>query len=88
MNSEVSREFVYQRVVELIREVVGTEPELIDEDASIDGALEMNSVTFVELQVAIEEELDVILDPIEIVERNRLGDIIDYIYECTREVRA
>jgi acyl carrier protein len=47
----------------------------------------MESLKFVELQVAIEDEFDIELDPIHIVELNRLGDIIDYIHDCIQAKR-
>lgn len=44
----------------LLHEIGGIAPETIRDDAAIDGDLELNSVTFVELQVALEDELDII----------------------------
>jgi len=69
----------------LLHEIAGIDPMLLNDDATIDGDLEMNSVTFVELQVALEEELDVIIDPIIVVELNRLGDIIDHLERLVAE---
>jgi acyl carrier protein len=57
------------------------------EDARLDNELLMESLKFVELQVAIEDEFDIELDPIHIVELNRLGDIIDYIHDCIQAKR-
>lgn len=78
----MTRDAVFRRVAELIHEIAGMPLEEITEEATIDGSLEMTSVVFVELQVTLEDELDILLDPIEIVELNRLGDIVDYIHRC------
>ena len=40
----------------------------------------MESVAFVELQVAIEDEYAIEIDPIRIVELNEFGAIGDYVY--------
>ena len=45
----------------------------------------MESVAFVEIQVALEEEYDIQVDPIEVVERNEFGRIVDYIHALTLE---
>jgi len=52
----------------------------MSEGATIDDELQMNSVAFVELQVAIEEEYSIQIDPIAVVELNRFGSIVDYIH--------
>jgi len=44
----------------------------------------MESVAFIEIQVALEEELDIEIDPVEILELNELNAIIEYLYERTR----
>lgn len=64
----------------LLREVAGISDELITDDATIDDDLRMQSVTLVEIQVAVEEEYEVAVDIIEVVERNRLRLIVDYIH--------
>jgi acyl carrier protein len=56
----------------------------ITDDATIDNELQMESVTFVELQVAIEDEFDIELDPIQVVELNAFGAIVDYVNELVR----
>ncbi|HYD47676.1 MAG TPA: acyl carrier protein [Terriglobales bacterium] len=86
-NQALSRDYVYRRVAQLLHEIVGTPLEDINEDITVDEDLQMTSVIFVELHVAIEEELDTELDPIEVVELNRLGDIVDYMYERALETR-
>jgi len=70
------------RIVCLINEIAGIEPDKITEDAKVDEELQMSSVAFVELQVAIEEEYQIQVDPIQLVELNRFGAIVDYVHSC------
>lgn len=72
----------------LFHEIGGVPLEEIHDDATIDGALNVTSVTFVEIQVAIEDTLDLLLDPIVIVELNRFGDIVDYIFRLAQDKPA
>jgi acyl carrier protein len=65
---------------ELLREIAGIPLERITDSASIDNELVMQSVAFVELQVAIEEEYDVEVDPIRVVELNEFGAIVSYVH--------
>ena len=48
--------------------------------ATIDGDLQMESVAFVELQVALEEQLGIEIDPVRVVELNEFGAIAEYIH--------
>jgi acyl carrier protein len=54
--------------------------ERIEENATIDRDLQLQSLTFVELQVAIEEFYDIEIDPISVVELNAFGAIADYVH--------
>lgn len=58
---------------------LGVAPELITPAASIADDLGLESVAFVELQVTLEDELGVEIDPIEVVELNQLSAIVEYI---------
>ena len=75
----VSHDQVRARLIELVQEITGSEPGGITEDATLDS-LKMDSITFVELQVAIEDEWGIEIDAIEVVELNALGAIIDYVH--------
>ena len=66
-------------IVELLHEIAGVDPSLISRESTIDGDLEINSVTFVELQVALEDELDIVIDPVDIVELGTIGRISEYL---------
>lgn len=82
--SRLPRSTLFEYVAELLQRITNVpRSEAMElEDACLDNELLMESLKFVELQVAIEDEYDIELDPIHIVELNRLGDIIDYIHAC------
>ena len=75
----LSHDQVRARLIDLIQEITGSEPGDVNDDATLDS-LKMDSITFVELQVAIEDEWGIEIDAIEVVELNALGAIIDYVY--------
>ncbi len=77
-----TRDDVKQRLTVLLNEIANVPTEQISEKATVDEELQMQSVAFVELQVAIEEEYDIQIDPIQIVELNEFGAIVDYIHSC------
>ena len=81
----VSREEVREFISGLMHEIAGIPPEKITEDATVENELRMESVAFVEMQVSIEEQYDIELDPIEVVELNRFGAIVDYVVACIRD---
>jgi len=75
----VSREDVRCVVYRLLEEIGDFSGSDLDESASLDSELAMESVTLIELQVALEDHFDVELDPVRIVDLNSLGRIIDYV---------
>jgi acyl carrier protein len=64
----------------LLNEIAKVPVDRITPDSAIDGDLRMESVVFVEIQVALEEEYDIQLDPIEVVERNQFSSIVEYVH--------
>ena len=80
-----TRDAVRAHLIALLSEITRLPPAQIGEDATIDTDLHMESVAFAELQVTIEDEYDIEIDPIEVMELNRLGAIVDYIYECAAQ---
>jgi acyl carrier protein len=76
------RSDVRERLVRLIQEITNIPAGSITDTATIDEDIQMNSVSFVELQVAIEEAYDIQIDPIQVVELNEFGAIVDYVYQC------
>ena len=74
-------------MVELMVEVAGLERQAIVESASVDRELQMDSIAFVELQVAIEEEYGIVLDPVRVIEQATFGGIADYVFGLVAAVR-
>lgn len=79
------RSEVKARMLELLREIAKIDPDSLTEDSSLDEDIRLESVAFVELQVALEDEYQIEIDPIQVVELNRLGSIIDYIHELAAD---
>ena len=77
-----TRAEVRERVARLVSEVLKIPQEQISDTATVDNELQMQSISFVELQVAIEEAYDIQVDPIQIVELNAFGAIVDYIHQA------
>lgn len=77
----VTLEQVADRLRQLLCEIADIPWSEITDSATVDGALQMQSVAFVELQVAIEDEYDIQVDPIRVVELNAFGAIATYIHE-------
>ena len=80
-----TREDIAIRIAELISEVTGLPCEGIDESSTLESDLQMESVKFVELHVAIEEEFDIEIDPVEVVELNQLGAISEYVHSIVQD---
>lgn len=64
----------------LLSEIGGIDTATVADSASFDNELEMKSIIFVELQVALEDELDIEIDPLHVLDLNRLDRVVDYIY--------
>ena len=64
----------------LLHQIGGIPMDRITESATVEGELQMSSLAFVELQVALEEEYGVQIDPIQIVELSSFGAIADYVH--------
>lgn len=80
MESAAARqpEDVWKLIASTLAEL-GVPPEKITPEATIADDLGMESVAFVELQVTLEDELGIEIDPIEVVELNQLSAIVDYL---------
>jgi acyl carrier protein len=76
----MSRQVVRERLVSLMEEIANVPIDRAAETATLDKDLRMESVVFVELYVAIEDEFQVDLDPLHIIELNQFGAIVDYVY--------
>lgn len=85
MEKVPTRQEVRDRLVTLVHEIAGVPVTRITDTATVDNEIELQSVTFVELQVAIEDEYNIQVDPIRVVELNSFGAIVDYIYSIILE---
>lgn len=74
-------EEVKTRLRDIVAEVCKIPANAVSDDTTIDEDLQLPSIAFVELQVTVEDEFDMILDPVEVVELNRLGLIAKAIHE-------
>lgn len=81
MRPPPSKNDVRSLLVQLLHEVGKIPLEKIHDESTVDAELQMESVVFIEIQVALEEAYDVELDPVRIVELNRLDAISIYIYD-------
>lgn len=79
-----TKEHVRELLVCLLVEIGKIPREAIRDGATVDGDLRMESVTFVEIQVTLEEALDIEVDLIEIVELNEFAAIVDYVHRQTQ----
>ena len=76
-------EVVWNLIATTLAEL-GVPPEQIVREATIADDLGLESVAFVELQVTLEDELGIEIDPIRVVELNQLSAIVDYLCELPR----
>lgn len=76
-----TRQEVEARLAQFISEIAKVDRHLVVGGATIDEDLRMESVAFVELQVAIEEAYSIEIDPIRVVELNEFTAIVNYVYE-------
>jgi acyl carrier protein len=63
----------------LIQENAGIPAALVRDDSTIDGDLAMDSFSFISLQVAVEDEFDIVCDPAEIEACKRFDAIVRLI---------
>lgn len=63
----------------VLSEISGAELSTLSSDSCLERDLELESVDLIELQVALEEEFDVELDPLVILELDRLDEIVNYV---------
>jgi len=69
-----------RRLLDRLLVEVGVSQESLHDGARITEDLALESVAFVELQVALEEELGIELDPIKVVELDELSAIAEYLH--------
>ena len=79
-HATLTQEMVRDRIAVLANEIAHIPLHCITDGATIDRELQMQSVAFVELQVALEDQYEVELDPVEILDLNRFDAIVAYVY--------
>jgi len=80
--SERNPEGVRRLLVSTLEEL-GIPKEQITDSATISDDLGLESVAFVELQVTLEDELGIEIDPVRVVELNELSAIVRYLCDLT-----
>lgn len=83
-----SREQVERRLVDLTTEIAKIPRQRIVKGATFKGDLRMESIAFVEIHVAMEDEYDIELDPLQVIELNEFGAIVDYVHRQILQARA
>lgn len=78
------RDSIFAFIRDTLAEIGGFTLDELSESASLDGELVLESISLIELQVAIEERYDLQLDPVTLVEMNFLGRIADYVHILTK----
>jgi len=83
-----TREAVETCLRTLLHEIGGIPLDKITAVATVEDELQMSSLAFVELQVALEEEYQVQIDPIQVVELGSFAGIVDYVHELATATAA
>lgn len=73
---------VRQRLIGLLVEVGRIPQDMIRAGAKVSDTLHIESVDFVEIQVALEDEYQIELDPLFIIELDEFERIVDYVHRC------
>lgn len=79
-----SRDELRQYLVRLLVDVGKVPAEKITDAACVDTDLKIESVAFIEIQIALEEQFDIEIDPVQMLELNQFGSIVDYLHDRTR----
>lgn len=82
-----TREEIARRLIDLTAEIANIPRERIRIGATFERDLRMESIKFVEIHVALEDEYDIEIDPLQIIELNEFGAIVDYVHKQITEAR-
>ena len=77
----LQKHYVREFLTKLLVEVGGIPPDRIRDEAALDADLQMESVAFIEIQIALEEKFEIEIDLLRIVEINELAGIVQYLYD-------
>lgn len=75
---------VKRTLTRLIEQNAGIPPEIVCDDARVDGALAMDSMSFISLQVAVEETFGITLAADDLVACGRFDAIAALVHERIR----
>jgi len=87
-NPTPSKDDVRNLLVRLLHEIAKIPVDKIHNASRVDAELQMQSVVFIEIQVALEDAYEVALDPVALVELNEFGAIVDYIYDTLLDTHS
>jgi acyl carrier protein len=76
---------VREYLAQLLAEVGKIPADRIVDAACLDTDLRMESLAFIEIQVALEDRFDIEVDLIEVLELNDFRSIVDYLYDQVRQ---
>lgn len=77
----LSLEEVKAKLRRLIAEVSGVRPEEIQDSSALGEDIQLPSIAFVELQVAVEDAFQIEIDPVDVMERATFGGVAALIFE-------
>lgn len=80
----IALDAVKETLRRLVAEVSALDPAKIVDSSTLDEDIQLSSIAFVELQVAVEDTFGIEVDPVEVVERNSFGAIAALIWGKTR----
>ncbi len=69
-------------LAELISSAAGVEPQRITDDAQLDGDLGIDSLTLVEVVVAVEDRFGLVIPDDEWSRFRTVGDLVAYLLAC------
>lgn len=72
-------------VIRLLQEIGGFDASILCDAAQFDRELMMKSIDFVEFRVAIEDEFQIEVDPLALIELNRLDRVLSYVTDLAEE---
>ena len=72
-------------MIKLLQEIGGFDASILTDTARFDRELLMKSIDFVELRVAVEDQFNIEVDPLMLIELNRLDRVLSYLTHLAAE---
>ncbi|MGL4590078.1 MAG: acyl carrier protein [Mycoplasmatales bacterium] len=70
---------IQEKVIEIICDVLGQEPENVKLDSDIRNDLDGDSIDFADVVMSLEEELDIEIPEEDLKDVKLVGDLVDYL---------